>query len=106
LFSGGCSDCAIHLGGAKDVRFVLIHGGFHGAWCWSRTIPELEKLGHDAVAIDIPGHGQRVMKRPRWSGVLTRSLRCWNRATSSSDTQVAAWKSRGRLIPHQAPSRT
>ncbi len=23
-------------------RFVLIHGGFHGAWCWSRTIPELE----------------------------------------------------------------
>jgi pimeloyl-ACP methyl ester carboxylesterase len=42
------------------VRFVLIHGGFHGAWCWSRTIPELESLGHEAVAIDTPGHGQRV----------------------------------------------
>ena len=24
------------------MRFVLVHGGFHGAWCWSRTIPELE----------------------------------------------------------------
>ncbi len=42
------------------MRFVLIHGGFHGAWCWSRTIPELERLGHDAIAIDMPGHGERV----------------------------------------------
>lgn len=41
------------------MRFVLIHGGFHGAWCWSRTIPELERLGHEAVAIDLPGHGAR-----------------------------------------------
>jgi pimeloyl-ACP methyl ester carboxylesterase len=41
------------------MRFVLIHGGFHGAWCWSRTIPELERLGHEAIAIDLPGHGER-----------------------------------------------
>ena len=41
------------------MRFVLIHGGFHGAWCWSRTIAELERLGHEAIAIDLPGHGSR-----------------------------------------------
>ena len=41
------------------MRFVLIHGGFHGAWCWTRVIPELEKLGHEAIAIDLPGHGER-----------------------------------------------
>jgi pimeloyl-ACP methyl ester carboxylesterase len=46
--------------GVPGVRFVLIHGGFHGAWCWSRAIPELENLGHEAIAIDTPGHGQRV----------------------------------------------
>jgi pimeloyl-ACP methyl ester carboxylesterase len=45
------------------MRFVLIHGGFHGAWCWSRVIPELQKLGHDAIAIDLPGHGQRRDER-------------------------------------------
>jgi pimeloyl-ACP methyl ester carboxylesterase len=45
------------------MRFVLIHGGFHGAWCWSRTIPELAKLGHEAVAIDLPGHGARRDER-------------------------------------------
>lgn len=45
------------------MRFVLIHGGFHGAWCWNRTIPELERLGHEALAIDLPGHGQRRDER-------------------------------------------
>ena len=41
------------------MRFVLVHGGFHGAWCWNRTIGELERLGHEAVAVDLPGHGER-----------------------------------------------
>lgn len=45
------------------MRFVLIHGGFHGAWCWSRLIPELEGLGHQAIAIDLPGHGERRDER-------------------------------------------
>ena len=51
------------------MRFVLVHGGFHGAWCWSRTIPELQALGHDAIAIDVPGHGARVRRnRDAWPG--------------------------------------
>lgn len=41
------------------MRFVLVHGGFHGAWCWSRLIPELKRLGHEAIAVDLPGHGTR-----------------------------------------------
>lgn len=46
------------------MRFILIHGGFHGAWCWDRVVPELEKLGHEAVALDLPGHGKRAAERP------------------------------------------
>jgi len=39
------------------ANFLLIHGAWHGAWCWHKVIPELEALGHRAVAIDLPGHG-------------------------------------------------
>ncbi|BBY37989.1 hypothetical protein MMAN_21230 [Mycobacterium mantenii] len=42
------------------MRFVFVHGGFHAAWCWTRTIVELKKLGHEAVAVDVPGHGARL----------------------------------------------
>jgi pimeloyl-ACP methyl ester carboxylesterase len=41
------------------VRFLLIHGGFHGAWCWRDLIPQIRRLGHEALAIDLPGHGER-----------------------------------------------
>lgn len=36
-----------------------MHGALHGAWCWERLIPELDRLGHEALAIDLPGHGRR-----------------------------------------------
>jgi pimeloyl-ACP methyl ester carboxylesterase len=37
------------------MRFVFVHGGFHAEWCWERTIAELRQLGHDGVAVDLPG---------------------------------------------------
>ncbi len=37
--------------------FVLVHGAFHGAWCWVKLIPELEARGHSAIALDLPGQG-------------------------------------------------
>jgi len=39
------------------TTFVLVHGSFHGAWCWSKVVPELEALGHRAIALDLPGQG-------------------------------------------------
>ena len=37
--------------------FVLVHGAFHGAWCWYKVIAGLEAAGHRAIAPDLPGHG-------------------------------------------------
>ena len=42
------------------MRFLFVHGGFHAAWCWDRVITELADLGHDGVAVDLPGHGALV----------------------------------------------
>ena len=41
----------------KKSTFLLIHGAWHGAWCYERVIPLLARAGHAAVAIDMPGHG-------------------------------------------------
>jgi pimeloyl-ACP methyl ester carboxylesterase len=36
------------------VTFVLVHGAWHGAWCWELLIAELERRGSRAVAVDLP----------------------------------------------------
>ena len=38
--------------------FILIHGSWHSSWNWHRVIPILEKQGHRAIAIDLPGMGR------------------------------------------------
>lgn len=37
-------------------NLLLIHGGWHGAWCWYKLVPLLENLGHTVIAPDLPGH--------------------------------------------------
>src|SRR5690349_21052901 len=36
------------------ARFVLVHGAWHGAWCFAELVRELELRGHTAVAVDLP----------------------------------------------------
>ena len=36
--------------------FVLIHGAWHGGWCWRKVVPLLEAAGHRVLAPDLPGH--------------------------------------------------
>ncbi|MDA0997336.1 MAG: alpha/beta fold hydrolase [Proteobacteria bacterium] len=39
------------------AHFILVHGAYHGGWCWERLIPLLNAAGHTAAAPDLPGHG-------------------------------------------------
>ncbi len=36
---------------------VLVHGAWHGAWCFEPVLELLAAAGIDAVAVDLPGHG-------------------------------------------------
>ncbi|HVM66781.1 MAG TPA: alpha/beta fold hydrolase [Acidimicrobiales bacterium] len=36
------------------TTFALVHGAYHGGWCWERLVPELERRGFGAVAPDLP----------------------------------------------------
>lgn len=38
--------------------FVLIHGSWHCAWNWHKVIPLIERAGHRAIAVDLPGMGR------------------------------------------------
>jgi pimeloyl-ACP methyl ester carboxylesterase len=35
--------------------YVLIHGAWHGSWCWDKVVPLLQQAGHQVVAPDLPG---------------------------------------------------
>ncbi|HBU76315.1 MAG TPA: hypothetical protein DEB38_08600 [Acidimicrobiaceae bacterium] len=36
---------------------LLVHGAWHGAWCWAPLQRALDQLGIPSHAIDLPGHG-------------------------------------------------
>ena len=36
---------------------MLVHGAWHGAWCYEEVRSRLERAGVRAVAVDLPGHG-------------------------------------------------
>jgi pimeloyl-ACP methyl ester carboxylesterase len=39
-------------------NFILVHGSWHGAWCWYKVVPRLRALGHYVHAVELPGHGR------------------------------------------------
>ncbi len=45
-------------GSRGDGPLVLfVHGGFHGAWCWSLYLRLFHQHGIPAAAVDVRGHG-------------------------------------------------
>jgi pimeloyl-ACP methyl ester carboxylesterase len=36
------------------TTIVLVHGAFHGGWCWEPLLPELASRGVDALTVDLP----------------------------------------------------
>ena len=41
------------------ATIVLVHGAWHGSWCWQRVTPLLEKRGLAVRTIDLPSVGAR-----------------------------------------------
>ncbi len=38
--------------------FIFIHGSWHSSWNWHKVVSILERQGHKAIAIDLPGMGR------------------------------------------------
>jgi pimeloyl-ACP methyl ester carboxylesterase len=39
------------------ANFVLVHGAWHGGWCWRKVVEALRAAGHVAEAPDLPALG-------------------------------------------------
>ena len=42
------------------TTFVLVHGGWHGGWCWRRVAPLLKAAGHEVHTPTLTGLGERA----------------------------------------------
>src|SRR5580700_6219902 len=45
------------MSNADGAVAVLVHGAWHGAWCWEPVVVELEGRGHPVRTIDLPSRG-------------------------------------------------
>ena len=41
------------------ATFVLVHGAWHGAWCWRRVARMLTQAGHEVFTPSLTGVGER-----------------------------------------------
>lgn len=49
-----------HAGDADRPAIVLVHGAWHGGWCWRRVLPLLRNAGLQAHAVTLTGVGERA----------------------------------------------
>jgi len=56
------------------VDIILVHGSYHGAWCWERLTPELEARGHRVIAVDLP-ISDPTAGAERYAGVISDAAR-------------------------------
>lgn len=56
----------------QPPSFVLVHGAWHGAWCWRRVLPLLRDADASAHAVTLTGVGERSHLLTAVSGVETQ----------------------------------
>jgi pimeloyl-ACP methyl ester carboxylesterase len=83
------------------TTFLLIHGAWHGAWCWHKVIPLLEAGGATVLAPDLPSMGADITP----PSVIT--LDYWARFVADlieaqSQPVVLAAHSRGGIVASRA----
>jgi len=83
---------------------LLVHGAWHGAWCWDRVVSHLQAPDRRVVAIDLPGHGAETTP----PGEVTLDLlaaRVCEALAEFDEPAVVVGHSMGGLVISQAAER-
>jgi pimeloyl-ACP methyl ester carboxylesterase len=70
----------------RETPVLLLHGYWHGAWCWSEVLAQLTAAGARALAVDMAGHGLRA-RRP--ASLTARPFDPAALATEPSEARVS-----------------
>ena len=88
-------------------HILLIHGSWHGAWCWRKVAPLLEREGNRVSVIDLPGRG-RNPARPISVGLRGLEKAALKMLPAGEQTTVVAHSRYGILasrLAERAPER-
>ncbi len=88
------------------ATFVLIHGSWHGGWCFDEVTRRLEAAGHRVIAPTLPGMGGneaelRAVTLQGWADFAVEQCRTL-KAELNGAPVVLAGHSRGGLVVSQA----
>src|SRR5437879_11958505 len=87
------------------ATFVLVHGSWHGAWCWHKVTAALEAAGHRVIvpALPAPGRAWRFARGRITLGAMTRAV-C--RVLDALDEPaILVAHSRGGIVASQVAER-
>jgi pimeloyl-ACP methyl ester carboxylesterase len=86
------------------ARFVLVHGGFSGAWIWLPLIDRLKAAGHSVEAFDLPGMGDDHTSASEVS-LDSYARRVCEVLTANSKTAIVVGHSWGGIVATQGAAR-
>ncbi|MFM5925076.1 MAG: alpha/beta fold hydrolase [Novosphingobium sp.] len=86
--------------------FVLIHGSWHGGWCFDEVVHRLQAAGHRVIAPTLPGMGGdeaelRAVTLQGWADFAVAQCRALKDELGGAPV-VLAGHSRGGLVVSQA----
>lgn len=84
--------------------YVLVHGAWHGAWCWHRITARLEAAGHTVLVPDLAGLGRdttpaKDVTLARWADDVAALL------DAQTEPVVLVGHSRGGLVISEVAER-
>jgi len=77
---------------------ILVHGAWHGSWCWRQLAEHLEHEGIDVSVVTLPGHDNPGSHRRNWARMSQYVETLSSAATSFDQPAVLVGHSMGGYV--------